>query len=140
MPTRTLTKMSKLCFRLSENQKMKVRRPPKNHQKSMKKPLRKHVDKKSPNFVQNGSTWGPTWVPRGDPETGVAPLGAQLFSFSSFYCCLWPSWGILGPSWERLGAILGTFWDHFGTILGPFCAIFGPMSSSTSLSCLSSLL
>ena len=117
MPTRTLTKMSKLCFRLSENQKMKVRRPPKNHQKSMKKPLRKHVDKKSPNFVQNGPTWGPTWVPRGDSETGVAPLGAQLFSFSCFCCFLWPSWGILGPSWERLGAILGSFWDHFGTIL-----------------------
>ena len=117
MPTRTLTKMSKLCFRFSENQKMKVRRPPKNHQKSMKKPLRKHVDKKSPKFVQNGSTWGPTWVPRGEFISGVAPLGAQLFSFSCFCCFLWPSWGILGPSWERLGAILGSFWDHFGTIL-----------------------
>ena len=113
MPTRTLTKMSKLCFRFSENQKMKVRRPPKNHQKSMKKPLRKHVDKKSPKFVQNGSAWGPTWVPRGDCETGVAPLGAQLFSFSCFCCFLWPSWGILGPSWERLGAILGPCWNHF---------------------------
>ena len=84
MPTTTLTKMSKLCFRFSENQKMKVRRPPKNQQKSMKKRLRKHVDKKSPKFVQNGSTWGPTWVPRGDPETGVATHGAQDFSFSCF--------------------------------------------------------
>ena len=113
MPTRTLPKMSKLCFRFSENQKMKVRRPPKNHQKSMKKRLRKHVGKKSPKFGKNCSTWGPTWVPRGDCETGVAPLGAQLFSFSCFCCFLWPSWGILGPSWERLGAILGLFWKHF---------------------------
>ena len=125
MPTRTLPKMSKLCFRLSENQKMKVRRPPKSHQKSMKKRLRKHVDKKSPKFVQNGSTWGPTWVPRGDFISGVAPLGAQLVSFSCF-CNFW--------------CLLGALLDHFGTILEPFCAIFGPMSSSTSLSCLSSLL
>ena len=122
MPTRTLPKMSKLCFRLGENQKMKVRRPPKNHQKSMKKPLRKHVDKKSPNIVQNGSTWGPTWVPRGDSETGVAPLGAQHFSFSCFCCFLWPSWGILGPSWDQLVAILG----HLGIILGPFWNHFVP--------------
>ena len=140
MPTRTLPKMSNLCFRFSENQKMKVRRPPKHHQKSMKKPLRKQVDKKSPKFVQNCATWGPTWVPRGEFISGFSSLGAQLFSFSCLCCFLWLSWGILGPSWERLGAILGPFWDHFGTILETFCAIFGPMSSSTSLSCLSSLL
>ena len=115
MPTRTLPKMSKLCFRFSENQKMKVRRPPKNHQKSMKKPLRKHVDKKSPKFVQNGSTWGPTWVPRGDCETGVAPLGAQHFSFSCFCCFLWPSWGILGPSWDTSRGLLGPILIHFGS-------------------------
>ena len=117
MPTRTLRKILKLCFRVSENQKMKVRRPPKNHQKSMKKPLRKHVDKKSPKFVQNGSTWGPTWLPRGDFISGVAPLGAQLFSFSCF-CRFW------GP----LGAVLGPSWGHLGTILGPFCVILEPMS------------
>ena len=115
---------------------MKVRRPPKNHQKSMKKRLRKHVGKKSPKFVQNGSTWGPTWVPRGDFISGCSPLGAQLFRFRVFvvFC------GLLGASWDHLGSDLGPFWDHFGTILEPFCAIFGPMSSSTSLSCLSSLL
>ena len=32
----------------------------------MKKRLRKHVGKKSPTLIQNESTWGPTWVPRGD--------------------------------------------------------------------------
>ena len=112
MPTRTLPKMSKLCFRFSENQKMKVRRPPKNHQKSMKKRLRKHVNKKSPKLSHFGSTWAPTWVPRDDSETGVAPLGAQDFSFSCFCCFLWPSWGILGPSWNQLVAILGPFWNH----------------------------
>ena len=117
MPTRTLPKMSKLCFRLSENQKMKVRRPPKNHQKSMKKRLRKHVGKKSPTFVQNGSTWGPTWVPRGDFIFRGSSLGASYFSFSRFCFFLWPSWGILGPSWDQPGAILGAFWDHFGAIL-----------------------
>ena len=76
MPTKTLTKMWKLCFRLGENQKMEVRRPPKNHQKSMKKRLRKHVHKKSPTLVQNEPTWGPTWVPRGDRILVSAPLGA----------------------------------------------------------------
>ena len=113
MPTRTLTKMSKLCFRLSENQKMKVRRPPKNHQKSMKKPLRKHVDKKSPKFVQNGSTWGPTWVPRGDAENGVATSWGPtffVFVFLLFFVAF------LG----HLGTILGATWGHFGIILGPF--------------------
>ena len=90
--------MSNLCFRFSENQKMKVRRPPKNHQKSMKKRLRKHVNKKSPKLSHFGPIRAPPWAPRNDSETGVAPLGAQLFSFSCFCCFLLPSWGILGPS------------------------------------------
>ena len=47
----------------------------------------------------------------------MAPLGTQLFSFSCFCCFLWPSWGILGPSWDQLVAILGAFWDHIGAIL-----------------------
>ena len=109
MPTRTLTKMSKFCFRSSENQKMNVRRPPKNQQKSMKKPLRKHVDKKSPKFVQNGSTWGPTWVPRGEGIFGFSPLGAEYVSFSRFVV----SCGLLGASWDHLGTNLWPFWDHF---------------------------
>ena len=138
MPTKTLTKMSKWYFRFSENQKMKVRRPSKNQQKSMKKRLRKHVNKKLPKFIQNCSTWGPTWFPRGEGILGFSSLGAHYVSFSCFCCFLWPSWGILGPSWDQLGAILGPCWFHFGTILEPCCAIFGPMSSSTSLSCLSS--
>ena len=117
MPTTSLTKMSKLCFRFRENQTMKVRRPPKNQQKSMKKRLRKHVNKKSPKLVQNRSTWGPTWAPRGDSETGVAPLGAQHVSFSCF-CIFWCLLGaLLGPSWDQLAAILVPFWDHFGAIL-----------------------
>ena len=124
MPTRTLTKMSKLCFRFSENQKMKVRRPPKNHQKSMKKRLRKHVGKKSPKLVQNGSTWGPTWVPRGEFILGFSPLGAQHVSFSCFCCFLLflvaflgHLGTILGPTCGHFGTILGPFWDHVGTIL-----------------------
>ena len=123
MPTRTLTKMSKLCFRFSENQKMKVRRPPKNHQKSMKKRLRKHVGKKSPILVQNVSTWGPTWAPRGDLIWGSALLGASSFSFSNFCCFFEFFWALLGPSWHQLGVILGRFWGHVGTILGQFCNI-----------------
>ena len=113
MPTRTLPKMSKLCIRFSENQKMKVRRPPKNHQKSMKKRLRKHVGKKSPKLFQNGLTWGPTWDPRGEEIFGFSPLGAQYVSFRVFvvFCYL------LGASWDHLGSDLGPFWDHFGTML-----------------------
>ena len=129
MPTRTLPKMSKLCFRLSENQKMKVRRPPKNHQKSMKKPLRKHVDKKSPKLVQNESTWGPTWVPRGE---------FRVFAFWGPVCFVFVFLLFLGLLGEGgpLGAVLAQSWGHFGGILKPFCAILEPISS---LSCLPSL-
>ena len=133
MPTRTLTKMSKLRFRRSENQKMKVRRPPKNHQQSMKKRLRKLVGNKSLKLVQNGTTWGPTWVPRGDFIFGFSPLGAHYASFSCV-CCFF------GAFLSPLGAILAPTWGHFEVILGPFCAILGPMSSSSSVSCLPSLL
>ena len=118
----TFKKMSKLRFRFSENQKMKVRRPPKNHQKSMKKRLRKHVGKKSPTFVQNGSTWGPTWVPRGEGILGFSPLGAQYVSFSCFCCFLSFLVAFLG----HLGTILGATWGHFGIILGPFWNHFVP--------------
>ena len=105
--------MSELCFRFRKNEKMKVRRPPKNQQKSMKKPLRKHVRKKSPKLIQNGSTWAPTWVPRGEFILGCAPLGAQYVSFSCF-CCFWTLLGVLlGPSWDQFGTMLGPFWSHF---------------------------
>ena len=112
---KTLTTMSKLCFRLGENQKMKVRRPPKNHQKSMKKRLRKHVGKKSPILVQNGSTWGPTWAPRGDLIWGSAPLGAFfVFEFLLFLgVLLGPLGGVLAPTWGHFGTVLGPCWDDF---------------------------
>ena len=127
MPTRTLPKMSKLCFRFSENQKMKVRRPPKNHEQSMKKRLRKHVGKKSPQLIQNGSTWAQEV--RG--FSGFRLLGPSMFRFRFFvvFCCfLWPSWGILGPSWDQLVAILRPFWYHFvpsldQCLLRPLCLV-----------------
>ena len=141
MPTKALTKMSKVRFRLDGVQKMKVRRPPKNHQKSMQKRVRKHGSKKSPMLVQNGSTWGPTWAPRGELIWGSAPLGASFFLFSIFCCFLDSFWALLGPSWHQLGTILGRFWDDFGTNLGHlstnvffvFCVFF-VFASLTSLS------
>ena len=113
--------MSKLRFRLGGVQKMEVRRPPTNHQKSMQKRVRKHVSKKSPMLVQNGSTWGPTWAPRGELIWGSARLGANFFPFSIFCCFLESFCVLLGPSWHQLGdhfgTVLGPCWDHFGTIL-----------------------
>ena len=96
---------------------------------------RKHVGTKSLKLVQNGTTWGPTWDPRDEFIFGFSPLGAQYVSFSCFCCFLLFLVAFLG----HLGTILGPTCGNFGTILRPFCAIVGPMSSSTSLSCLSSL-
>ena len=113
MPTRTLTKMSKLCFRFSENQKMKVRRPPKNHQKSMKKRLRKHVGKKSAKLLQNDQLG----VQLGTQEVrrfwDFRLLGPSMFRFCIFVVFN----SLLGASWDHLGTNSGPFWDHFGTIL-----------------------
>ena len=89
---------------------------------------------------ENYSKMGQLGVQLGTQEVrrfrGFRLLGPSMFRFRVFvvFC------GLLGASWDHLGTNLWQFWDHFGTILEPFCAIFGPMSSSTSLSCLSSLL
>ena len=48
----------------------------------------------------------------------------------------WPSWAILGPSWDHLGsmlrpsgAIFGPSWGHLGAILGHLGAIFGHLGA-----------
>ena len=119
MPTRTLTKMSKLCFRFSENQKMKVRRPLKNHRKideeTSSQTCWQKVSKICPKWFNLGSNKGPKrWL----YFSGFVPWGLIFlaFVFLLFFVAF------LG----HLGTILGATWGHFGTILGPFWNHFVP--------------
>ena len=121
MPTKVLTKMSKWCFRLGENQKNEG-------SEASQKPSKIDEETSSQACWQKVTNFGPKWVNLG---SNLGPKRCPYLRVFAFWCpvCfvfvfllfLNPSWGplgtVLGPTWGHFGTVLGAFWDHVGAIL-----------------------